>query len=149
LQVTRCSGPTLPAVDSNGDPTLAGIVDLLISLNIIPPDRAVRACQALASAAAKESTNGSLQKFLKPLMVGMTDQDVARLQMFLNTHGFTVANNGPGARGQESTYYGQKTADAVIRFQEAYRTEVLTPAGLTRGSGYFGPATIKKVNELL
>jgi peptidoglycan hydrolase-like protein with peptidoglycan-binding domain len=71
------------------------------------------------------------------------------LQVFLNTHGFVLTTSGPGAPGNETDYFGAATFDAVKRFQMAYKDEVLTPVGLTTPSGFFGPATIGKVNELL
>src|SRR3989344_7324894 len=40
------------------------------------------------------------------------------------------------------------TAAAVTEFQEKYRNEILTPNGLARGTGYVGPATRRKLNQL-
>ena len=45
--------------------------------------------------------------------------------------------------GQETTYFGPITAAALARFQEKYRDQILTPNGLTRGTGILGPATIR------
>jgi len=41
------------------------------------------------------------------------------------------------------------TQNAVIRFQEKYKFEILAPIGLTKGTGYIGPITLKKINQLL
>jgi len=45
-------------------------------------------------------------------------------------------------------FYGI-TYSAVIDFQEKYRSEILTPAGLEHGSGYVGSYTRAKLNDLV
>ena len=87
--------------------------------------------------------------FKKPLKAGAVDPDVKLLQQFLNTHGFRITASGPGAPGQETTLFGAKTVQALKRFQEANAKYVLTPSGLKKGTGYFGPATITFVNTML
>ncbi len=145
----KCSGPTRPASDVSGDMTLAGLIDFFVALGIIPQDRAAKACAALASADTTTTSTVSAQAFTKTLSLGETHADVIRLQQFLNARGFTVATQGLGSKGQESSYYGVSTGVAVARFQEAYRTEILTPRGLQSGTGNFDQATMTKVNQLL
>ena len=87
--------------------------------------------------------------FTRSLSVGAQGNDVKFLQLYLNTHGFVVAENGPGSRGNETNYFGPATSRALILFQEAHKEEILTPAGLTSGSGYFGPATRALLKELI
>ncbi|OHA17483.1 MAG: hypothetical protein A3G52_04585 [Candidatus Taylorbacteria bacterium RIFCSPLOWO2_12_FULL_43_20] len=86
--------------------------------------------------------------FYRDLTNGSVGADVKALQQYLNVSGFSVASVGPGSPGQETTYFGSATARAVTKFQEFYRDEVLTPFNLRRGTGYFGPSTRKKMNEL-
>lgn len=76
--------------------------------------------------------------------------DIAYLQRVLNSDVKTrVAETGNGSNQSPTTYFGSKTLDAVKRFQELYKSEVLTPAGLSSATGYIGQYTIKKLNSLL
>ncbi len=83
------------------------------------------------------------------LRVGMTGEDVRMLQVLLNSATSSrIATEGAGSPGNETTYFGNKTKAALVAFQEMYPTEVLTPAGLTRGSGFFGVLTRGKIVAL-
>ncbi len=82
------------------------------------------------------------------LKLGMTSPYVKVLQQFLNAHGFPVSLAGPGAKGSETSLFGAKTKAALIKFQEANAIRILTPLGLTRGTGILGPATIAFINSL-
>jgi len=64
---------------------------------------------------------------------------VTKLQSFLKSFYSEV---------QETKLYDQTTINAVKKFQNKYAAEVLTPWGLTSGTGYVGKTTIKKINEL-
>jgi ABC-type transport system substrate-binding protein len=50
--------------------------------------------------------------------------------------------------GEISGHFGQKTKDAVIKFQEKYRADILTPSGLEQGTGEVLGVTRKKLNEI-
>ena len=91
--------------------------------------------------AVKYLGGGGTFTFPRNLTIGSVGSDVRSLQQFLNQNGFQVAQVGIGSAGQESSYFGSLTKDAVIRFQNFYRNEVLTPIGLSVGTGYFGNAT--------
>jgi hypothetical protein len=85
--------------------------------------------------------------FTQTLSLGSDNQDVLELQKFLNTDSRTqVVQTGIGSIGNETTYFGQKTKDAVIKFQNLYAAEVLNPYGLTTGTGVVGPATRALLN---
>lgn len=86
--------------------------------------------------------------FTKNLWVGIRDMDVKLLQRFLNLKGFTVSTDGPGSAGQETEFFGVKTKQALIKFQEAYKVNILTPIGLNFGTGFFGPQTRNYINSM-
>ena len=70
-----------------------------------------------------------------------SDQDVKKLQIFLNTTGFVISKTGLGSRGKETNTYGPATKNAVLKFQ--------TAVGIKNPNGIFGPATRAKVNAIL
>jgi len=77
--------------------------------------------------------------FSRNLKLGMTGSDIHSLQQLLNQSTATrVAISGAGAPGLETDYFGEKTKEAVVRFQNLYAKEVLYPVGLATGSGFFG-----------
>jgi peptidoglycan hydrolase-like protein with peptidoglycan-binding domain len=87
--------------------------------------------------------------FFSNLKLGSTGVEVKELQKVLNSDPSTrIATSGAGAPGQETDYFGAKTHVAVVKFQEIYRNEVLTPAGLTKGSGFVGQKTREKLNSI-
>ncbi len=87
--------------------------------------------------------------FTKNLMPGTSDPDVKDLQIFLNTNGFDQATSGPETLGSEMEYYGTVTADSVTNFQNAYASDILSPYGLSSGTGNFGYYSRKKANDIL
>lgn len=88
--------------------------------------------------------------FSRTLFVGMRGEDVRALQKVLNGDAETrIASTGPGSFGFETDYFGPATKRALMKFQEKYRAEILTPAGLTAGTGVFGEKTRAKARMLL
>ncbi len=86
--------------------------------------------------------------FKKDLKFGDISPDVAKLQKFLNSDPDTQLSAGSGSTGQETTYYGAKTADAVLRFQKKYHLvswfEIMWYQGKLAGV-----KTRAKLNELV
>ncbi len=85
--------------------------------------------------------------FTKDLEITDIDEEVRQLQKFLNSEGFIVSLTGPGSIGKETNIFGSLTKKALVRYQEAYAKEILTPIGLKKGTGYFGKATREFMNR--
>ena len=68
--------------------------------------------------------------------------EVMKLQQFL------AKDPAVYPQGLTTGLYGPLTSAAVKRFQEKYAADILAPLGLTAGTGFAGPSTIKKINEL-
>jgi len=140
-------------------------LDTLVALNKTAKDRGLFQTNATTS----PSTNSPLQPkstilsvlpvtgqaFKRTLTVGSRGEDVRALQKRLNAEGFTIATGldstgspRAGSPGNETTYFGPATRLSVIRFQEKYKAEILTPNNLTRGTGFVGQATLKKLQSV-
>lgn len=78
-------------------------------------------------------------QFYRDLYVGITGEDVLQLQKFLNNNGYIIAVVGPGSVGNESTYFGNLTQQALSRWQLANSLP---------NTGYFGPMSRGKINSI-
>ena len=91
------------------------------------------------------SQEGVISEFSSDLSYGlMNDPRVENLQRFLRDQeddiypeGFVTGN------------FLDMTKEAVIRFQEKYTQDILIPLGLEEGTGFVGPLTRAKINEIL
>ncbi len=77
--------------------------------------------------------------FTSDLGLGSSGAEVETLQRWLNANGYEVAATGAGSPGNETTYYGERTRQAVAMYQEEN--------GITPSAGYFGPVTRAAIND--
>ncbi|MBU0547128.1 peptidoglycan-binding protein [Patescibacteria group bacterium] len=90
-----------------------------------------------------KTTNKSTSfQFESNLEVGSKGNEVTELQKCL------AQFQDVYPEGEVSGYFGQQTKAAVTKFQEKYSSEILTPNGLTQGTGKTGKSTRAKLNEL-
>jgi len=90
--------------------------------------------------------------FSQNLKVGDANSDVAALREALTREGFPVelgSSGGgyPGIAGQ-TQIFDDAVAAAVTGFQEKYASSILTPNGISHGTGYIGAATRARLNQL-
>lgn len=78
------------------------------------------------------------------LSYGQSGQLVKCLQEFLKIQGADIY-----PEGLVTGYFGELTKVAVIRFQEKYKSEILTPWEISSGTGFVGQTTRAKINQLL
>jgi len=84
-------------------------------------------------------------KITKNLYYGLrNDPHVRCLQEFLKSQGPEIY-----PEGLVTGNFLDLTYRAVIRFQEKYKEEILEPLGLHHGTGFVGPKTRAKINQLL
>ncbi|USN52790.1 MAG: hypothetical protein H6759_01835 [Candidatus Nomurabacteria bacterium] len=107
------------------------------------------ACSLQKPVTPPEAATKTPIRFNNDLRLGDTGSDVKRLQQFLNQQGFTLADIGPGAPGFETERFGALTYNALIKYQNAHKEEILTPINLTQGTGFFGPSTRVYVNNIV
>ena len=81
-------------------------------------------------------------EFTKNLVKGMRSEDVKEVQDLLSQFPDIYLE------GLVTGYFGSLTEKAVKKFQEKHAEEILSPYGLTEGTGFVGPTTRVKLNEL-
>jgi hypothetical protein len=77
------------------------------------------------------------------LSMGDSGSSVKCLQTFLKSQGSDIY-----PEGLVTGYFGNLTKAAVTKFQQKYASEILSPLGLSYGTGYVGALTRVKINQL-
>ena len=91
------------------------------------------------------NTGQTCQKFNENLYFGMMNNNQVKcLQEFLDSQGIEIYPEGLIT----GNFLGL-TQQAVIRFQEKYAAEILSPLGLGKGTGFVGEMTRAKIDEIL
>lgn len=125
------NGVSVFKIDGGQDPTL---LDALAQLDTA--EGTAKQPGSVSATQEPSATPGSAFSAALPsrdLYYGMRNEDVRTLQQYLNTEGFTVAQQGGGSPGNETTFFGPATRAALARYQEAHN---ISPA-----VGYYGPIT--------
>jgi len=105
--------------------------------------------QIAALSGGQKAAPSACFTFTTNLKSGSKNAEVMQLQKFLNSSVDTqVASVGAGSPGNETSTFGPATKRAVIKFQEKYAADILTPVGLTMGNGNWYAGTRAKANSL-
>ena len=98
-----------------------------------PATRARITSEQIGGVASSPTMPSSTGSFTMDMETGSTGSEVQALQQYLNTHGYMIAESGPGSPGSETMRFGTLTRTALIKLQEAN--------GISPAAGYFGPKT--------
>lgn len=146
----------MPAVTLAQGLTANQVVELLISLGVIAPEKVAQARQAVTNVNSSSGSNSGPNantsavarncfEFKRNLTIGDKGEDVDALVKVLVSENIISAQAGEQIKGAE---YNRALSDAVKVFQERYRLEILSPARLRSGTGTVGPSTLAKLNAL-
>lgn len=91
--------------------------------------------------AGNTNQNQNSFSFQINLKLGDRNDDVKKMQEILIAQGLM-------ASGLNTGYFGPLTKQAVIKFQEKYASEILSPFGLVAGTGFVGQSTRAKLSSL-
>lgn len=102
-------------------------------------DQKVRVTQAYIYSRLSDLTNDMMlfpsHLWDRSLSIGSRGKEVKALQQVLINDGFWRSEY------EATGYFGPTTRQALIRFQEEYKWDILEPVDLEKGTGYFGPQT--------
>ena len=147
--ITPVNPPTTPIIISPMSPVSAGGSTTGCTSTTKYSPLTGNLCPVIATAPITSAGLPPAFQFKKDIYPFSTNSDVKVLQIFLNNNGFTVSTTGAGSKGHETNYFGIKTMQALITFQNFYKSDILTPQGLKKGTGILGPYSRKIINKWL
>jgi|GEM_PF-3134905 len=100
--------------------------------------------ETTCDAALSQTFTSTTALFTRTLNKNSTGEDVRALQIFLNQNGFIITPSGPGSPGNETTFFGDLTRDAVIKFQKANVENI----GNNSRSGVISGGTLSFLNNI-
>lgn len=121
------------AVAPTASALTAADIQLLVSMGVIPADKAAAAMAALGGTSTTTTSTTSCGSYTRDLTLGSTGADVVALQSFLESKGHLTI-----PAGTSKGYFGALTQSALAKYQAAV---MISPA-----AGYFGPMTRAKVS---
>jgi peptidoglycan hydrolase-like protein with peptidoglycan-binding domain len=121
--------------------TLSALARFQVNNNLQPTGKLDAGTRAFIKCSDKTRVSTSIPVFIftRDLQFGEIDADVKELQKYLNNHSFKLAEQGAGALGFETNYFGSLTQKALAEYQKANN---IIPA-----NGYFGPITRNFINN--
>lgn len=90
------------------------------------------------------TTSSWCHTFNTNMKYGDSGSEVSALQHALQLQSLFSASDSETV----GSFFGTNTYSAVVKFQEKYRSEILTPQGLTKGTGTVATGTRSKLNKL-
>jgi len=121
------------AVASSASALTSADIQLLVSLGVIPADKAAAAMAVADNNVAVGNATGSCGfTYTRNLTLGSTGADVVALQTYLEGKGTLVI-----PAGVSKGYFGPLTRSALASYQAS--------AGIAPAVGYFGPITMGRV----
>lgn len=133
IPVQSATQPSAPIASTNDQ--LAALLAILADL-----EKQVAAQSATAPAPAPVSAAPK-----SPVTSSAPVHEVKSLQIFLNTHGFKIAESGPGSPGNETTTFGVLTRKALCKFQVS---EGIVNSEKSAACGVYGPKTKARIKAM-
>lgn len=127
--------PLLPTLFSLQDPAISYSYDVEKAISILEGQGFTKQDGVLVKVASNDKITAELKK-------GNQGDQVRLLQECLATDPSVYS------LGTVNGVFGPSTLTAVKAFQEKYKSEVLTPNGLSSATGTVGPSTREKLNEV-